>query len=129
MPYGDGTGPWGRGPMTGRAAGYCAGFGAPGFANPVGRGFGRGGGRGRGFGWGRGRGRGFGWRYGRGPIYASPPLPVPVEPYPGPYYGPYYGGASPEEERSYLEDVLKDLEAEIKGIKDRLKELSEKKKE
>ncbi len=34
MPYGDGTGPLGMGPMTGRAAGYCAGYTAPGFANP-----------------------------------------------------------------------------------------------
>lgn len=33
MPRGDGTGPLGMGPMTGRGAGYCAGSGAPGFAN------------------------------------------------------------------------------------------------
>ena len=26
MPRGDGTGPRGLGPMTGRAAGYCAGY-------------------------------------------------------------------------------------------------------
>ena len=51
MPGGDRTGPLGMGPMTGRAAGYCAGFAAPGFMNaPGGRGFGpRGGGRGRGW--------------------------------------------------------------------------------
>jgi len=49
MPGGDRTGPMGMGPMTGRAAGYCAGFAVPGFTNaPGGRGFGgRGGGRGR----------------------------------------------------------------------------------
>ena len=60
MPRGDGTGPAGMGPMTGRAAGYCAGYPVPGFMNPVGgRGYG---GRGRGFrGGGFGRGRGFGW--------------------------------------------------------------------
>jgi len=69
MPFGDGTGPMGLGPMTGRRAGFCAGFGRPGFASPtpgspylygyahaapvwprwgygVGRGFGRGFGRG-----------------------------------------------------------------------------------
>jgi len=65
MPFGDGTGPMGLGPMTGRGAGFCAGFGTPGFANPMpgcpypygyahlapvwprwGRGFGRGFGRG-----------------------------------------------------------------------------------
>lgn len=56
MPRGDRTGPTGMGPMTGRAAGYCAGFDRPGFANPVGsRGYGMG--FGRGFG-GRGGGRG-----------------------------------------------------------------------
>jgi len=48
MPRGDGTGPAGMGPMTGRGAGYCAGYPVPGFMNPVG---------GRGYwGWGRGRG-------------------------------------------------------------------------
>jgi len=50
MPRGDGTGPLGMGPMTGRGAGFCAGFGVPGFMN-------------RGFGFfGRGRGGGRGWR-------------------------------------------------------------------
>lgn len=44
MPRGNGTGPNGMGPMTGRAAGFCAGYGVPGYANP---------GYGRGFGWGR----------------------------------------------------------------------------
>ncbi|MBN1835246.1 MAG: DUF5320 family protein [Spirochaetales bacterium] len=37
MPRGDGTGPAGMGPMTGRAAGFCAGYGVPGFMNPYGR--------------------------------------------------------------------------------------------
>ena len=56
MPGGDRTGPMGLGPMTGRAAGYCAGYGVPGYMN-----FGPGrGGRG-----GRGMGRG-GYGYGRG---------------------------------------------------------------
>jgi len=35
MPWGDGTGPMGRGPMTGRGAGFCAGYNVPGYANPV----------------------------------------------------------------------------------------------
>ena len=53
MPYGDGTGPAGMGPMTGRAAGFCAGYPVPGYMNQsrgqgfFGRGMGRGGGRGR----------------------------------------------------------------------------------
>ncbi|MGZ5424590.1 MAG: DUF5320 domain-containing protein, partial [Candidatus Aminicenantales bacterium] len=56
MPAGDRTGPIGMGPLSGRAAGYCAGFGMPGYANPLpGRGFGMGFGRGRGA-WGRGFG-------------------------------------------------------------------------
>lgn len=55
MPGGDGTGPVGMGPMTGRAAGFCAGYPMPGYMNPIGgRGFF---GHGRGFG-GRGGGRG-----------------------------------------------------------------------
>lgn len=73
MPGGDKTGPEGRGPRTGRGAGYCAGNDQPGFAEPGPRqgggfGFGFGFGRGRGAGWGRrggGRGRGLGGR-GRG---------------------------------------------------------------
>jgi len=59
MPRGDGTGPMGMGPMTGRAAGYCAGYSAPSFMNSVG-GRGRGGGVGRGLAMRRGRGRAFG---------------------------------------------------------------------
>jgi len=51
MPRGDGTGPMGTGPMTGRGAGYCAGYGAPGFANPMPR-------RGLGF-----QSGGRGWRH------------------------------------------------------------------
>lgn len=49
MPRGDRTGPTGAGMMTGRRAGYCAGFGNPGYMNSTvpGRGFGfAGGGRG-----------------------------------------------------------------------------------
>jgi hypothetical protein len=78
MPRGDRTGPAGTGPMTGRGAGYCAGYDMPGYANPVpGRGFGTG----PGGAWGRGhRWRNWyhatglrGWaRFGGGP-YAAPP--------------------------------------------------------
>lgn len=51
MPGGDRTGPMGRGPMTGRAAGYCAGYDSAGYMSSAG---GRGGFARRGFG-GRGR--------------------------------------------------------------------------
>ncbi|MCK4929028.1 MAG: DUF5320 domain-containing protein [Methanosarcinales archaeon] len=47
MPGGDRTGPLGFGPRTGRSAGYCARYPEPGYMNPnIGRGLGRGGGRG-----------------------------------------------------------------------------------
>ena len=55
MPGGDRTGPDGMGPMTGRAAGYCAGYPVSGFMNQA---RGKGGG-----GYGRGRGGGGGWRH------------------------------------------------------------------
>ena len=122
MPGGDRTGPGGRGPMTGRAAGYCAGYPGPGYMNPDVPGYGRGFGFGRGRGFGRGfwgRGRGF-WRRGY---------------YPEPYYepAPYYRGTSPEpsreEEKTYLEETVKGLEEEIKAIRERLQELSKEKKE
>ena len=69
MPFGDGTGPRGLGPMTGRGAGFCTDFAVPGFANPIPRG-------------------GIGWphRYpGAGGYRGFPP-------YMG-YARPYYGGA------------------------------------
>jgi hypothetical protein len=53
MPRGDRTGPAGMGPMTGGAAGFCAGYSVPGFMNTAG---------GRGY-WGRGRGGGRGFRH------------------------------------------------------------------
>ena len=56
MPRGDGTGPLGRGSMTGRGMGYCAGFDAPGYANSA-----RVGGRMRGRCFGFGRGMGYAW--------------------------------------------------------------------
>ncbi len=63
MPRGDRSGPAGMGPMTGRGAGYCAGFNTPGFANRMGGGFG----------FGRGFGRGMGRGYGMGQYQAAPP--------------------------------------------------------
>jgi len=69
MPRGDGTGPAGQGPRTGRGAGYCTGNRSPGFRNP---GLNRGrGGRGAGVGFARG-GRGYGITYPPG----SPPNSV-----------------------------------------------------
>ncbi|HOJ52781.1 MAG TPA: DUF5320 domain-containing protein [Syntrophales bacterium] len=109
MPRGDRTGPWGLGPMTGRAAGFCAGYGMPGYANPaVGRGWGLG--FGRGF-----RGGGFGWRY---RFYATG---IP---------GRYWWGFPPaptydaKTEKQLLEGQLNFFQEEIKALKKRLAELS-----
>lgn len=59
MSAGNGRGPVGAGPMTGRGAGYCAGYSAPGCADPV---------RGGGF---YGQGRGAGGRGRRNQLNAS----------------------------------------------------------
>jgi hypothetical protein len=124
MPRGDRTGPWRLGPMTGRAAGYCAGYPAPGFMNPV-PGFGRGFGFGRG--WGRGRGRGFRrgyWTYPPTPSYANlPAYTYPVTPLP----------QSPENELATLQEYKKEIEQEktsieqeISDLENRIKELKAK---
>lgn len=62
MPRRDGTGPQGEGPMTGRAAGGCAGYDTPAPAGRPGLGLGRGWGRGLGRGLGIGRRGGRGWQ-------------------------------------------------------------------
>ena len=118
MPFGDRTGPQGLGPMTGRGAGYCGGYPAPGSMNPVpGRGFGRG----RGFGGGRGFGRGRGW--GRGFGWGPAPWGAPYGSYPpayGPAYAPSYG---PEEEATALKDQARYFEEALQDIKKRIEEI------
>ena len=118
MPGGDRTGPLGNGPMTGKALGFCAGNPTPGYPNPsYGRGLGRG--------WGRGFGRGF-WRRGRGFWWRG---------YGDPYFGSHplergmYAQPTREEEKTYLENMIKSLEEEMKMIRERLEELSKAKKE
>jgi len=98
MPGGDGTGPMGMGPMTGRAAGFCAGYNLPGYANPVpGRGFGMG------FGGGFGRGRGGGGR-GRRNMYYATGLTGWQR---AAMAGPGWGGAAPAMTREQQVDALK----------------------
>jgi hypothetical protein len=88
--------------MTGRAAGYCAGYDAPGFANPR-------------FGMGRGlgRGRGFGWRRMWRLAPAAPATPVYREP-------------TREQELQMLEEEQKVLKEEMAEIEKRVKELKKK---
>lgn len=121
MPGGDRTGPAGMGPMTGRVAGYCAGYPVPGYMNPIpGRGFGMGWGRGFGRGWGRGFGRGFG--RGWGGYWGAPNAGYPnTAPYGAPYAAPF--GLSSEQEIDSLKGQAEYFEDALEGIKKRIAEL------
>ena len=112
MPRGDGRGPMGEGPMTGRAMGYCAGYDAPGFQTAPGGRLGLG----RGFGFGRGRGfraagyGGFGGGFGRGGLarrYGAPGAGTYPEAYP----------AAPENRRAVLEEEIDALSRRIEFLK------------
>ena len=119
MPRGDGTGPAGMGPMTGRRAGYCAGYNMPGFANPLpGRGFGAWGAWG-----GRGGGRGWrNWYYATGlpgwaragyyPAWGAVPFQAPPAP-------------TPEQEANFLRGQAENLRAALDSIEKRLQELEQ----
>jgi hypothetical protein len=90
--------------MTGRGRGYCAGYGAPGYANPA---------PGLGRGWGGG---GRGWRH----RYYATGLPGWAR-----YgcYAPYWQPPSPEEETELLKDQAEALKRELDAIAKRLDEL------
>jgi hypothetical protein len=113
--------------MTGRAAGYCAGFAMPGYANPVtGRGFGTGFGGGRGFG-----GRGFGAGRGRRNWYYATGLPGWVRAgagYPAFGAGSFQVPAAPVFTRGEEVDALQGqadwLEGQLGSIRKRIEELS-----
>jgi hypothetical protein len=108
MPRGDGTGPAGLGPMTGRAVGYCAGYAIPGYANPwPGRGYF---GMGRGF-WGGGR---IWW--GR---YSYAPTPV----YPLVYPHSYAAQQDSRQERDILRQEATELRRALDDIQKRLAEI------
>ena len=120
MPRGDRTGPSGYGPMTGRAAGFCAGYSTPGYANfDAGGGF-PGPGQAAGFGGGRGGGRGYrnryyatglyGWQ--RDMAFQAPP----------PYAAPQI---SPQDEVQALREQLKYMEDSIKATQQRISEIEE----
>jgi hypothetical protein len=108
--------------MTGRAAGYCAGYSVPGYMNPR-CGYCRGYGRGYGRGWGRGFGRG---RY----VY---PRPASVQPAYPQICPPVTQQQTPELEIATLENYHKelvaenaDLEKEMNDIKARIEEVKAK---
>jgi len=123
MPFGDGTGPRGFGPMTGRAAGYCAGYGVPGYMNPVG---------GQGY-WGRGFGGGGrghrNWFYATGltgwqraamgyPMVGAYPYSVPVA-----------SPLSSEQEMELLKAQASNLENTLADIQKRIEELGQQQQE
>jgi hypothetical protein len=113
MPRGDGTGPTGMGPMTGRGLGYCAGYSVPGFANPVGYGYGRG------MAWGRGGGGGRGLAFRRGRAGFAVPYAGFVPPVAG-----VYPTAAPDEE-TVLKSHLSVLEEQLAAVKARLGQIEE----
>ena len=122
MPGGDGTGPAGMGPMTGRAAGYCAGYSVPGYMNPVGGrgygGWGRGRGFGRGFGWGR---AGYGMPAFGGAVnpYAYGGTPNPNLPYPAPSapaMAPEQELAGLKQQAEYFQDALDEISKRMEQL-------------
>jgi hypothetical protein len=110
MPGGDGTGPVGMGPMTGRGAGYCAGYPTPGYMGPAG---------GRGF-WGRGRGGGGGW--GRRNGYYATGLPFWARAGQG-----VFGVPSAEQERDALRQQSQQLQESLHAVNQRIADLEREK--
>ncbi|HBX43482.1 MAG TPA: hypothetical protein DEH27_06670 [Deltaproteobacteria bacterium] len=98
MPRGDRTGPMGTGPLTGRGAGFCAGFRGPGF-----------------FGGGRG------WRH----IFHATGLPGWMR---SGWGGPaFLEEPPPGTEKRYLEEEAEALKGRLDEIRKRLEELEERK--
>jgi len=113
MPAGNRQGPWGAGPRSGRALGFCEGYPNPGYMTPSNFGgfYGR---RGRGF------GRGMGFGFGRGAQWRGtmPPRAVDAG---WDYAGQYR--SSPQDERHSLESQAGMLKEQLDFIQKRLNEL------
>ncbi|MEO0155771.1 MAG: DUF5320 domain-containing protein [candidate division WOR-3 bacterium] len=117
MPFGDRIGPLGIGQITGRGAGYCAGYPVPDYMNslPGSRGscrawFGRGGGRGwRHWYWATGLP---GWVRARMgyPAFGMWQMPYPYEP-------------SPKEEMAILKEQAEFLEKQLEEVQNRISTL------
>lgn len=112
MPAGDGTGPQGTGPRSGRGAGFCSGYDQPGFTSAGGGWRAAGRGFGRAAGWGAGRGwRAAGWGRGvsgRGSWF--PPQTAAYTP-------------DPDAETQTLEQQANWLKTQLQSIENRLSDL------
>ena len=105
----------GEGPLTGRRAGFCAGYNLPGYLNQWG-GWGRGYGffgRGRGGGW----GRGFRWRH----MYYATGLPGWQRG--GAYLPPPFEAEPTKSDLDILREEAKHLEGALKQIQKRISKL------
>ena len=107
MPRGNGLGPAGYGPMTGRGMGYCAGYDVPGFMNG-----GYGGARGGRFGRGRGYGPGLGMAWRGAPGYGAAQPPV----YPS--YSREGETADLKNHAEYLKERLNEVESRLRELED-----------
>ena len=118
MPGGDRNGPFGAGPMTGRAAGYCAGYSVPGYMTP-GRGYGLG------MGWGRGRGR-RNWYYATGlPGWAGTGWAGPWGAAPSPYASaPFNPNVTPQDELEALKAQAEQFQTVLKNLNERIAEIT-----
>ncbi|MFW5873754.1 MAG: DUF5320 domain-containing protein [Bacillota bacterium] len=111
MPRGDGTGPDGLGPMTGRRVGYCAGFNVPGYINSDD---------------GRGLGLARGFRGGRGCRRARPVGPPVGQVRNSSYLNTQLTEEEAKEvELKNLKRLAEDLEDEMKAVRDRIELLQE----
>lgn len=112
MARGDGQGPAGLGPVTGRRKGYCSGFSAPGFHQRDGR---------SGCADGRGRGQGPGLRT-RARDCSRPH---------GRRHSCHIGPVAPEtnQETMALSQEVQYLEQRLTGLQDRLEQIKDEKKE
>lgn len=126
MPRGDGTGPAGMGPRTGRAAGYCAGYSVPGYTNSYGGRYP--GGRGA-FGGRSGSGRGYrNWYYATGlPGWSRYDTGLPA--WGGVARYPYGPDIKPEHEIEILKSQSEDLKQQLDDIGKRIKEIKKEEKE
>lgn len=117
MPGGNATGPRGEGPMTGRKAGYCMGFGMPGYANNDGR-------RDSGIRFGRGTGFGNnGGGYGRRNRFFATGVPGRAR---CAGYNAPLANFDPEAEKQILKSRAENLQSEMDAIKKRIDELTAK---